>query len=240
MHYQIFLPDKRGQNPQLLVEAGLADHVEGAQWVECSEGPTGGPGAMVFWQPKGEQPRFGFVPDEQEWIPAAPQPGTGERGRYWVGVWRQSPPGPRDLQRPAALPGLQVAHSGYWVRLGDGNRWVVAAAAMLPRDFRIDPETGQVREELQEDYRSFWRKSQELYRLVLGEGRIDLPWADWWDYLVQALRFNYRLTPEVVSHLRLLNSETAPLVALATIQQPEIQQVEDELEKKGEASTPGT
>jgi len=70
-------------------------------------GPDGGQGAIVTLSD-----RYNYKPAEQTW-----EQGVG----YWVGMWKDSPPTPDDLQRKEIVPGDMVT-------LGDDNAWIVPKA----------------------------------------------------------------------------------------------------------------
>ena len=232
MHFQVFLPNAIGQNPQLLDAVGLADLAEGATFMPVKAGPNGGPGMIVFWRRPGAH-ASGYIPDRQEWIPAVPSGGL-PAARYWVGFWSDSLPLPSDLARARLF-------SGTAVELGDGNSWVLPVAAMLPRDAILDPETGEVLFEIQERFMAFWKASEPWYARLMGDadGTLTID-RGWFDYVLQAARMNYRLIPEVASQLRLFSTANLYECLSVTVDGMRIALVEDEKknEEGGKASTP--
>ena len=183
----------------MLIDLGLADMVAGAEFMPNQQGPTERRlGAVIAWRKPGSV-GFGYDPEKQTWIPAVANGPDGEgRGRYWVGFWNDSPPTPEDSQRP-------YAHAGPLVELGDGNSWRIPEIDQLPHDY-IRNDDGTWRFEIQRQYHDLWLESQDwIARVFDKENRPDL--IDVLNYCEKILRQNYRLLPEVVSHLRLLNSE---------------------------------
>ena len=76
-------------------------------------GPGGG-GSGVVLADGDAVSKVGFYPEEQTWRRV---PDT----TAWVGYFNDDKPGPEDLQRAQVL-------DGYFVMLGDGNRWIVPVA----------------------------------------------------------------------------------------------------------------
>lgn len=213
-HFLLFLPGERGQDPALLRDRGLDDLVAGAEFADhaaTSFAPRGG--VLVAWRRPGDV-RCHVAEAAQDWLP---QIAAGEP-RYWVGTWRDSPPAPEDLRR---ADGLLDSHR---VELGDGCEWEVPAAARLPRTLRLGPEG--LRFELFDRYRSYWDSScrfrEQVEAFYRGEAAKLVIDADWWDYLVGALRLNYRILPEIVSHLGLLTTSTCFSALAATVLSPDV------------------
>lgn len=225
MHYQIYLPGKTACNRNDLIDVGLADHVDGCDRVTRQEGPDGKGGSYCAWLKSGAK-RIGFFPDEQTWIPAVPS-GDLAGGRYWVGFWNDSPIKPEDLVRDNPF-------DGYFVTLDDKNEWAIPAAVLIPQSIRLN-EQGEVIRIVKDEFRNFWDRSIRAYKFII-EVRADADTinvdADWWDYLVLSLKLNYRITPEVVSHLQLFSDTTAIEAIIATVRGQEIVAVEKDLSEK--------
>lgn len=209
-HFLLFLPGARGQSPALLESVGLADFVAGAEFTEIGQGPTDQPGVLVAWRKPGGDSRFHFAADQQAWTPAAAggpaAPGLAA-GRYWVGTWKDAPPTPVDLLRP-------YHHGGRSIELGDGNTWRFPEKADLPHD-AIMADDGSYRFELQRKFHAFAIEAGDWLTL-LGNESATFDYGKLVAFLVLALSLNYRLTPEVVSGLRLFNTNNLrePLFAV--------------------------
>lgn len=208
MHHLIFVPDANPDDGATALEdVGLGDHVEFASGIH-SEAPDGTGCGMLFWWRKPSEGGAGFAieSERQMWIPAAAD-GDKPTGRYFVGINNASPPTPADLLRP--FPRL-----GTFVTLGDGRDWQILEPATFPI---VDT---RLREHQRETIA--WLDRIELMSRLTIAGRSDVDEAaslnldDVCRFIVQTLSLNYRITPEVVSHLRLLNTGNAINPALFT------------------------
>lgn len=204
MHFQIFLPNQQTQNKQALVDAGLADFRDGAQMMPLAtnHGPGDQPGTIVSW-PKVGAGEFGFYPERQEWLAAIPS-GELKAGRYWVGFWKDKPLVPEDLL-------LKHATWGSPVILGDGRMWTIPTIQAFPRDVIRNRETGEYELTVQDRYHAaHFQAMGWLEKLKADE---QAPWSELARFVESVLCLNYRLTPEVVDHLRLFNTKNiAPVL----------------------------
>ena len=207
MHYQIWFPGVTRDAAGMLKSAGLADLVEGAR--ESIARIDDQAGLLVTWS--GEA---GYISDRQRWF----TPFTG--ATYRIGFWTDSPCTPQDLQRRAMF-------SGFLQALGDGATWQIPVAADLPSTMRlVDRQWTKVRKP---QFDSFWKRSEVWYRRFmmcdldpdticrtenLTPGEL---YHDWSDYCVEALRQNYRVTPEIASELGLLDSDSLLRITMATV-----------------------
>jgi hypothetical protein len=218
-HFLIYLPNAKGQSAKLLEDAGLADLVARAEFME-SQGPDGGRGVLVAWRRPGVgDKRFHFAEKEQTWLPAVPvlaQAGdpTGDvelpARRYWVGVWKDSLPKPTDLAR-------DYPYRGASIELGDGNSWLFPEARELPRDLILSDD-GTCRYEVQRRFHAFWLESFDWVRkLSDGGDRPQISYGQCFRFLTRSLRLNYRLAPELVSLLKLFNTENLKTPLLTVI-----------------------
>ena len=191
MHYLIHIPGVRGPDPKHLERVGLADHIAGADFMECA-GPTG-PGVMCAWRSP-DAMQFNYLPDQQYWLPAAAS-GDLAKGRYHVGIWKESPPTPVDLRR-------SYPYRGASTELGDGNSWVIPFAAKLPADAMLNDD-GTWKFVLQQRFHTFWLEALEWARKASESEKFFYSASV--DFLTRALALNYRITPEVASRLRLFS-----------------------------------
>lgn len=200
----------------------LSTEIDGAMYYECqapdglqvSEGIDrpegvaalcGQRGQLVYWIRPG-QTTWGFDPPSQIWIPAAAL-GDQPCGRYWIGFDRRRPPTPAELARPYLQPGVEVT-------LNDGQQWLLPKASQLPKDL-ILADDGTWRNQLQRKFWSFVLESQHWLQ-VLAKLQPGDPYdfAALAEFLRKALAINYRMLPEVISHLRLFTTENVhPLAA---------------------------
>jgi len=202
-HFLLYLPKVKGANPRSLEAVGLPDFVANAEFVDAA-GPDGDSGVLIAWRRPGTDSRFCFSPDHQDWIPAAAAGDGMAAGRYWLGMWRDSPPIPTELLRPQAYKGKPV-------QLGDGNSWIMPDSRQLPCDCVL-AEDGTWRVELQEAFRPLRDEALAwLDRLAAacagGEtARVSISYGDVIAFLLRMLRLNYRLPPELAGRRRLFNT----------------------------------
>jgi hypothetical protein len=208
MHFQIYIPNARGQDPQTLIDVGLADFYAGAEFVETAAGPGDkGPGVVVAWRKPG-QAQMGYQPERQVWLPAAASGEDLAAGRYWIGFWTDSPPTPKDLARPYPQPGHRVA-------LGDGSEWILPIAKAIDADM-IRADDGTWRFDPQRRFHAFWMDYLKWFHFFGNwneEAVIDYGEAA--DFVLAGLRVNYRLPDEVTNHLRLFTKENVLTSLLA-------------------------
>lgn len=202
MHFIIYLPKLATADPQHLADVGLADCAVGATMTALpgnravTDEHTGG--LLVSWGPLG--PGVAREPSRLAWLPAMPLDGFAA-GRYFVGIDNAHPPAAHELLRREPFPGTPVP-------LGDGGRWVIPHASELPFDIIRNRQTGEIEHTPRPAFYAFWTKCLQWQRLFDAHGDGDpLPdEAEQLEFLEEALRLNYRLTPEVIAYLKLFSS----------------------------------
>jgi hypothetical protein len=207
MHFQIFIPDKSGANPQMLIDVGLADFVAGANLLD-SPGPCGEnrPGGVVAW-PKPGAADMGYFPDRQKWIPAIAQ-GPLAAARYWIGFWNDNLPTPTDLRRP-------YAHRGTDFELGDGNTWLLPEPQKLTHDMFL-ADDGSWKFELQRQFHDYGLEL-EKWNVLFRQEKGTFKFTEAATMVLSGLRINYRLTVEVQNELRLLSTLNVERALLAVV-----------------------
>ncbi len=189
-----------------------------------TQGPDGQTGILFAWlDPKNNQLRYSSK--EQFWIPAVAQDGM-TAGRYWVGMWSDSPPTERDLRRPDH-------RRGNLVRLGNNERWLITTPETLER-YAVPQPDGTLQWVVDEQFN--WLVTELEHRKAAGIVRKDTDgkevlsvlWDDENDFwfLCRLLAVNYRITPELVGHLRLFSNSaireiTAALMGLVLLSNEE-------------------
>lgn len=197
MHYLVFIPHAQHKTQaQALTDIGLADFVQGVESIPISPGPSDLAGLLCAWRKPGKNEPMHFRTEEQTWIPSV-KFGEAEAGRYWVGVWNNSPVIPSDLQRP-------YSHTGQQVKLGDGNSWRFPIIDELPKDM-ILADDGTWKFQLQKDYHDLWLEAEDWAKRLIQSKTHNF--GEIAEFCVRCLRQNYRLLPEVVSHLKLFNTQ---------------------------------
>jgi len=226
MHFLVFVPGGSGSDALgSLTRAGLADIAPNAIGIDVAphDSPEGKQGAIFGWGEFNATHQMLYRPDLQDWIP-------NHAGLYSVGVWKDSPPTPADLLKDRWHPSHDVV-------LGDGKSWHVPVARRLPQKYGL--QSGKPVLTVKQQFAAFWAASYDWYETLLGadvgSGRMEAP-SNWWDYALMALSLNYRLTPEVVAHLELIDTENVLELVLVTVDGHAITKTELELQKKTDES----
>lgn len=213
MHHVIYLPKLTTADAQHLAAAGLADHAGGARFIplpgdrRVTDGHSGG--LLVAWDNAGAA--AARDPSTLHWLPAMPLDGL-PAARYYVGVDNARPPQPHELLKRHAFPGTPVS-------LGDSGQWVIPHASALPFDLIRHPQTGEIEHQPRPQFYAFWTKCLAWQRLFDAAAQavrdgltLEQPFpdeAEQLEFLEEALRLNYRLTPELISDLKLFSSGPA-------------------------------
>lgn len=243
-HYSIYVPGARGASDDHLRRVGLEGLAErgGTQWTEViGRGPDGGIGSIATWTPTNNpehDPLLGYYPDRQEWRPAEADAERGlEEGRYWFGFEPDRPPSPADLAYQQQIFGARV-------QLADGQAWIVPFASRLPHRHKLT--SGKWGRVVKEQYRDFFERCQrnaeviftvlDLQDFMVGRRAV----AEASDELVKitiddgarlccdALAINYRLTPEIIDMLGLLDDRSMIAIIWTTIEMQDIVDVRDQ------------
>lgn len=191
-------------------------------WVFCAgAGPGGQAGMLGFWLDDRCAGHRAFEPEKQTWVAVPVSEGTPQ---YYVGTHNDQPLEPGDIIR------LKPAERSVMVELEDGQKWGVPVAKWLPHRWKLDAE-GQVSRQPAAPFADFCSKAADIVQQIMGfDAEKNLEIAFEMAYVCQALAINYRLAPPIISALDLLGDKSSPAVMMATIEFPEIQDVE--LEKK--------
>lgn len=193
MHFQIFIPGKQGTDPQHLADVGLPGLAAGALFL-ATRGPDDQSGLLISWPGDGP-PKTGYDAERQTWRPAVPQ-GAWPAARYWIGFWNESPPRPEELA-------VTYQQAGSDVELGDGQRWLIPHARELPAEMKL-ADDGTWRFAPQRQFHELWIAALRWRDWFQNAKPGDTyEYADMAEFVLQALQVNYRMTREVVDHLKL-------------------------------------
>jgi len=208
MRFLVFIPSGANGHPGLAdvgLECLLGPDEVSPEMVETDSFPPAGcPGRIYGW-PEGMDGLPIHQPDQQTWIPAAPDPDRKLPGkRYWLGLWNASPPTAEDLERPS------LVHGRMGLRASSGE-WRVPSLLNLPCAIELDDTTGRPKRVPKAEHAA-WRSDAAWgldVTLKLLRGEAD----DWsidqgFEVAVRLLQLNYRLPRELVHRLGLLQSET--------------------------------
>ncbi len=185
-------------------KAKAPDHCTTSRDVQ--KGP-GGQNGTIFSDGSG---KTGFYPDMQEWVAV---------DDYYVGVDRDTIT-PSDLARPEIV-------DGHFVRLEDGNEWLIPCARVFPSGTRL-PESlilgpdGQLVSEVLPRFAEFSKDADRVYDFFLGE--YDILQGDAWNIAVKALNINYRIDKHEVSLLKLLTTTNITKIMKAIIDYPAVEE----------------
>ena len=217
MHPLIFLPGTNEKDAEQLADVGLPDLVHGAMAVSCPAGPNDHQGVLFGWRPRSGRMKIQFLgPEVQTWLPAVADPLQElEAGRYWVGWWTDTPPTPEILRREYPFAGREVA-------LGDDHEWLIPIVEKLPAEMRL-ADDGSWRFVTQRQFHEFTLVARAFQERLAGDDAWFL-WDEAANFVLQALRLNYRLTPEIVSHLGLFKTGVGQGLhrAIVTICRPDL------------------
>jgi hypothetical protein len=184
-----------------------------------TKGPDGGSGLVVSYSN-----RTGHYKDTQVWQEIH---GT----KCWIGYDKNDPPTPDDLARDG------VTIDGYFVELGDGNKWVVPVARHasgdpnLPRPYKcIDGKWAHG--DVVPKYQKLWEVAEKFWEVAkqqFGEDEdsitVPLELNQEIEFALIALSTNYRIDRTEASILQLLNKESVSGILGAVIDWPNVQRL---------------
>jgi hypothetical protein len=247
VHYSLYFPGAGGIDPRPhLQRCGLADlsRDKVPEVSRLDRGPGGKPGLLAAWR-KGDaatDPPLALT-DTQDWQPCRPSKAVGlAQGDYWVGIDRAKPPTPDQLPR-------KQQHAGYWIQLADGQQWHCPAAAKLPHRHGL-AEDGSYGRRISPEFAAFFDQSHtfaavmlqafgrlELLQQLEGDKapqslKVDIDLAEAFAFCCQALALNYRLCPEIVDRLGLLNDDGIRNILRAAANLPVLIEVSEQKKKR--------
>lgn len=229
--YSVYFPGARGANPAHFDRVGLHGIADNAQFADVLDrGPDGGGGVLATWQ-RGDAATDAVLGNHAglEWREAKPDEARGlAKGRCWFGFDRARRLTPADLERPASQ-----RINGHWRKLADGQQWMIPAAPCLPHTMGLHPETGRFAARVDATFAAFAARANsyavEMFRALdsvqqlrdvrpdmLEHEGVSVTIEDAWQHACEALAINYRLTPEVIDALDLLDKKAMLNVIMAT------------------------
>jgi hypothetical protein len=217
-----FLPGVPGCNPAMLRDRGLLGRFRkfGGGMLEhsiseCLKGPGGGSGCIVTAGPGGAE----YLPERQRWL---------EGEKFWVGIEDASfPPRPQDLEREAGI-------DGYELELLDNNVWRVPLVHAwdekraqhrpnLPQVMAPVIESGNTRMQIrvQAEFEAVHELAGRIFQAFAGQATVSLETL--FSDAAAILGVNYRIGPEEIGLLGLLNESLAARVLALSIDLPRIE-----------------
>jgi len=246
--YSIYFPGVQGSSPQHFDRVGLVGLAENAQFCDVLQhGPDGGRGVVATW-PTGKTATDSHpgMHEAIRWVAAKPDE---ERklaaGRFWMGFDEARPLTPVDVARKAQAEGC-------WRVLRDGQAWKIPSCPRLPSRATLHPGTGKFCFATEPRYAEFARRANtyavemfkqfgelDLLRSVKpdieADATVGLEIEEAWQHCCDALSINYRLTPELIDAMELLDQTTMVAVVLSTFDYDQIIECA-ELKKKPTAT----
>lgn len=197
-------------------------------------GPDGQRGIVVADPRVVEENDLGFWPERQRWEKVPPGLPGHEQGA-WIGCSSTASMRPQDLLREQPL-------EGHWVRLADGQRWLVPIARKalpvdgqpmryaiaLPHVAGLDEAGNWTAGNVLAKYAQLWRTAELFWNALIGaqvddeDGSATLEFGDTLDAATCALAANYRVGKLEVSLLGLLTHQHAVDVLYAVVDWPTV------------------
>lgn len=193
----------------------------------CSGGPNGGEGLLAAY---GESGGLDYQPATQTWCEMAGVAALAGGGRPWLGFETASPPGPGDLLREVHCT------ENHPVTLGDGNSWGIPVVrrypngTALPQVIVLGKRGPEAR--IKREYEALYQLAVALAEDLYGEPATLLDSGKLLCMASLALSVNYRLGPDEISALELLDTQNVQEIAKALIDTPRLMKLWGELQKK--------
>jgi hypothetical protein len=220
MSFLIHIPGCARLDLAAFEQLGLGDLVGGdvPAIMTAVPGPEG-LGAMAMYGDPIQLPPMKYLPDQQTWRPARPDPARClPAARFFLGKYDTKPIDPQSLKRAKQWP-------GEFVTLSDGKQWLIPTARQLPHVWGLGDD-GEFLKRPKHDFKAFCDKSESLFAHFLYDLPEDLTpenptaitFRDGFVFACQALALNYHVDREVVDFLDLLDDETGSALIKASLE----------------------
>lgn len=194
----VFVPGNCKRHRSALADLGIGelDDVSVDVYTQDGAGPDGQRGVLFYFQ-RADEPLSTPRPDT--WLPLA-KLGDREAGRAFVGYVASDPPTAKSLARGTMQP-------GEWMKLGADN-WHIPVARQLPRSLAMNPDRS-ISSQIHARFADFFTKAYKSldWFAVDEDGKCRASFAEAWEFACEALAINYRIVPELVSALGLIDSD---------------------------------
>jgi hypothetical protein len=201
--YMLFAPGAK-HGPDVVRQFGLETlEADGALSWLASRGPGDAEGLLGGWlDVDPSKSIMAYQPVRQTWQQC---PGFD----LWIGTENEKPVRPEDLQRAKCQP-------GNWVQMADGNHWLIPVAKWLPHLHGLN-EFRQPCQRPKPQFVEFCQMAEGVLDSLLttstdGKIRCEVDW----DFVCDALAMNYRLIPDAVSLLGLVDDRSG-IQAMAVV-----------------------
>lgn len=231
-HYVLHFPNETNATPALLEQHGLQALLECCSF-SIDRGEGGKQGVLLSWYGIDDMPG-----------PMVQRTWTKLPGKeIWMGVEAGRPVVPRDLQKKQPTP-------GYVLPLADGKQWHCPALRNVSHVHKLNG-LGQYERTVAPEYVSLWDISQEYAAQffqavdmldaakrngIAEPTHVDFTCAESFDFCCQCLALNYRLTPEIISVLNLIDDDAMRNIIKAAIDLPVLLDFNEK--KKTSSSSP--
>lgn len=231
-HFLIYIPGPFNGSKEEFERVGITDlGDDGSHTItQTDNGPDGKSGTLLGWEMTGgiEAVVPHYQPGLQTWAPAAQDELNEElkEGRYWYGLYKDRPVTPKKLKRKTKYLSAEIT-------LCDGNEWLVPIAEHLPH---VWTPRGRVIKDRFEHYSKLAQRYLDIYA---GFSKVDegLLLKEGWDFVCLGLALNYRITPDVIGGLKLIDDTTFSVFAMAAVELDVLKIIEDEKKKEDSRST---
>jgi hypothetical protein len=224
-----FIPGATAVTPAVAAAAGLGHAITAGQALavrECLAGPDGTRGAVAAAGNRTDDARVGYFPREQTW---RKMPG----GQTWLGWYTAELPSPADLARAEQL-------GGHWVKLLDGQSWLVPVARSyaeedgalrwyhnVPQVLALDENGQWSRAGVVARYARLWDLAcrwDEVRAAAAdeadSEGRATITFQDLVGGAVEVLAANYAIGPAEAAALEILSEPVCVAILDAVVDLP--------------------
>lgn len=245
MMYQVYFPGRGPIGKDCLEAAGIGmmSGVEGEQWNEVLSGPEGyGYGRIVSWVGENSEVPMS-CPAGWKWTPYEDEEGGV---RFLIGVNPNDMPSHKDMLLTSFTP-------GHFVVFSNDQELVVPIAEKLEAKHRI--VEGKWVRKVSSKYESFYLQAERIWEdvaVALDVGGlvemndddrpahvpITIDIAD--NFVCDALAINYRLFPEAIDALGLIDDTSIARVVISVLDVSDIISVRDDKKKEGYVDIPVT
>ena len=214
--YQLYVPHVKSHNQAKFRELGLGSIIEGVNLTPNVPPPDGAkPGCVLHWDH--------LVPDVT-WKPVA-------QNKYWVGTKGKVTPASLRLQNPMEVRA---------VKLADDQSWTFPVLKGLPKQMGLNGETGKFERRTAPEFRDFYERGMrhgaslleaidqlDLWQREHGSEpySVDVVAEEGWQFVCAGLAMQYRLTPEIIDVLELLDDHACAKCISAAIELEVVLQV---------------
>lgn len=221
MHYAIFIPDGKPGGDKNWEIAGLQGlESSGNEWFPGEV--DGKRGTVAMWRHRNHNATTNT--EEYNWT-------ISENGLWYLGIHKEEGISPADLELNEMLEGNPV-------EMGDGNEWVIPIAWKLPEKHRL-VENEWVRK-VSRKYEWYQEEAFDICEQIFSQIEnvndanltVAVSVSHSSDLVSRALCLNYRLTPEVISAIGLINRESFRKALVSICDLNHILATEDEKKKE--------